>query len=108
MIQSNIYLETLKFTVAAGWRTEKGSGSTNPKVCLLHQSQDPSDWKRFVLLLLLNWSVKSKAQPDMNTTTDTETRTGWSGNGGRRGSNLPKEKTEKGLDFTFSRFLNYS
>lgn len=107
MIQSNIYLETLKFTVAAGWRTEKGSGSTNLKVHLLHQSQDPSDWKRFVLLLLLNWSVKSNAQPDMNTTPDTETR-GWSGDGGRGGSNLPKGKAEKGLDFMFSRFLNYS
>lgn len=107
MIQSNIYLETLKFTVAAGWRTEKGSGSTNPKVRLLHQSQDPSDWKPFVLLLLLNWSVKSNAQPDMNTTPDTETR-GRSGDGGRGGSNLPKEKAEKGLDFMFSRFLNYS
>lgn len=108
MIQSNTYLETLKFTVAEGWRMERGSGSTNPKVCLLHQSQDPSDWKRFVLLLLFNWFVKSNTQPDMNKTTDTETRTGWSGDGGKRGSNLPKEKAEKGLDFTFSRFLNYS
>lgn len=63
MIQSNIYTETLKFTVAEGWRTERGSGSTNPKVCLLHQPQDPSDWK---LLLLLNWFVKSNTQPDKN------------------------------------------